>query len=317
MVLTPQEEKAPSEHPRAEIVYLKFWLGPFRLAQAPIAAHIVACVPPHVGPKLLELPDASEAPLFVCSLPLSDTERSITISSGVIRYIEKSFVHCSTDLTATMEEYWGTFSGKTRSTLKRKLRKFEAASGGAIDVRSYRSREEVREFLSIAQLVSAKTYQERLFQAGLPVSEEFQAKTLSLAEEGHLRAFILFFQGTPIAYLLCPVEDGRVVYQYLGFDPAFAEHSPGTILQLEAFKALFPDPVCQIFDFTEGDGAHKRLFATHTALCGNVYYFPRKLKYIILVAGHRTLLAADRLINSCLEKLKLKQRLRALLRRQV
>ena len=315
MVLTPQEEKLSSLPPRIEIVPLKFWLGPFRLVQVPLAAHILTCIPPHDCPRL-DMPEADEPPLFVRSLPLSGTERSITFQVGVIRYIEKNFVHCSTDLTTTTEEYWGTFSGKTRSTLKRKLRKFEAASGGTIDIRSYRYPTEVDEFLSIAQLISAKTYQERLFQAGLPVSEEFRAKTLSLAEEGQVRAFILFFQGTPTAYLLCPIEDGRVIYQYLGFDPAFAEHSPGTILQLEAFKTLFPDPACQIFDFTEGDGAHKRLFATHTALCGNVYYFPLKPKYLALVVCHWTLAAADRLLNWCLEKLRLKQRLRTLLRRQ-
>ena len=54
----------------------------------------------------------------------------------------------------------------------------------------------------------------------------------------------------------------RLIYAHLGHDPDFAEYSPGTVLQLEAMRQLMAERDFALFDFTEGEGQHKRLFAT-------------------------------------------------------
>jgi len=85
-----------------------------------------------------------------------------------------------------------------------------------------------------------------------------------------VRAFLLFSEGRPVAYLYLPAAGATLIYAYLGYDPAFEDLSPGTVLQLEALKLLMAEGRFARLDFTEGDGQHKRLFATGGIPCVNV-----------------------------------------------
>lgn len=174
------------------------------------------------------------------------------------------------DLTIGYDDYLTKFSSKTRSTLKRKVRKFQELSGGAIDCQEFRTTAEFKSFLPMAWELSARTYQARLLDAGLPRTAAFEADTLARAERGAVRAFILNLNARPVSYLFLPVDGSRVVYAYLGYDQKYAEHSPGTVLQLLAMERLFADPCLSVFDFTEGDGAHKRLFGTTALQCADI-----------------------------------------------
>jgi CelD/BcsL family acetyltransferase involved in cellulose biosynthesis len=58
-----------------------------------------------------------------------------------------------------------------------------------------------------------------------------------------------------------------VIYAYVGHDPAFNDLSPGAVLQLEAMRDLFDEQRFKTFDFTEGEGQHKRQFATGGVAC--------------------------------------------------
>ncbi len=165
------------------------------------------------------------------------------------------------------EDYMARFSGKTRSTLRRKAKKFAAADGGTLDVHAYSSAEEVARFLDLALPLSAKTYQARLLDAGLPDGEAARAAMLDRADAGEMRCFLLFLAGEPVAYLALPVRGQTLVYAHLGYDPAHASLSPGTVLKMEALRMLFAEERFRFFDFTEGEGAHKALFGTHSIAC--------------------------------------------------
>jgi CelD/BcsL family acetyltransferase involved in cellulose biosynthesis len=58
-----------------------------------------------------------------------------------------------------------------------------------------------------------------------------------------------------------------LVYAHLGYDPEFADLSPGTVLLAEALRALMAERRFRLFDFTEGEGAHKLRFASGTVDC--------------------------------------------------
>lgn len=167
------------------------------------------------------------------------------------------------------EDYLANFSGKTRSTLRRKRRRFEKADGGELDLRCYRSEGEIAEFLSLATPLARKTYQARLLDAALPDDAESQREIRGATARDAVRAFLLFLQGEPVAYLYLPVEGTVLIYAYLGYDPAHADLSPGTVLQMGALEHLFAEQRFTHFDFTEGDGAHKALFGTDSLPCSS------------------------------------------------
>ena len=161
------------------------------------------------------------------------------------------------------------FSGKTRSTLRRKAKKLAEETGGTT-ITEHRSPAEIEAFLAAALPLSARTYQARLLDAGLPDSPEARRAMLEAAEDDRMRGFLLHAGLRPIAYLSLPVVGATLVYAHLGYDPDHARLSPGTVLQMEALERLFAEQRYRWFDFTEGDGAHKAMFGTGSTQCSSL-----------------------------------------------
>jgi CelD/BcsL family acetyltransferase involved in cellulose biosynthesis len=171
------------------------------------------------------------------------------------------------DMSASFADYMARFSGKTRSTLRRKARKLAEEVAGGYSITEHRTADEIEAFLASALPLSAKTYQARLLGAGLPDSPDARRAMMEAAEADAMRAFLLHAGGQPVAYLALPVVGQTLVYAHLGYDPAAARLSPGTVLQMDALERLFAERRYRWFDFTEGDGAHKELFGTGFASC--------------------------------------------------
>ncbi|MEM1195987.1 MAG: GNAT family N-acetyltransferase [Pseudomonadota bacterium] len=172
-------------------------------------------------------------------------------------------------MAGSFEDYMARFSAKTRSTLRRKARKLEEALGPGFAITQHRTAAEIEDFLDRAAPLSARTYQARLLGAGLPEDTASRQAMIALAERDKMRGFLLESGEGPLAYLALPVHGTTLVYAHLGYDPAFARHSPGTVLQMRALESLFAEGRFTHFDFTEGDGAHKALFATHSVDCAS------------------------------------------------
>lgn len=184
----------------------------------------------------------------------------------------------------SFEDYLACFSGKTRSTLRRKGRKLASEAGG-YDISEHRSPAEIERFLDAALPLSARTYQARLLDAGLPDNAAARRQMIEAAEDGRMRAFLLHAGGAPRAYLSLPVTGRTLIYAHLGYDPDWARLSPGTVLQMEALERLFAEQGFDWFDFTEGEGAHKALFGTDSVECASFVMLDPTL-------ANRTLLGA-------------------------
>ncbi|QYJ07848.1 GNAT family N-acetyltransferase [Qipengyuania flava] len=200
---------------------------------------------------------------------------------GAYEAYERSYI----DMAGSYDGYLARFSGKTRSTLRRKQRKFAKENGGTLDMRAYHSPEELDTFLSLAHPLSQRTYQARLLDAGLPEGDDAIAHMRALAAQDRVRAFLLFLTGKPVAYLYLPVVGDTLVYAFLGYDPAQAQLSPGTVLQMAALESLFAEERFRFFDFTEGQGAHKALFGTDSVACASFLMLRPGLSNRTLLAG--------------------------------
>jgi CelD/BcsL family acetyltransferase involved in cellulose biosynthesis len=251
----------------------------------------------------------------VFSQPIAQVRPALTLRRNVAVYTPRQYHRYSAELGGDFDEYMSHFSGKTRSTLKRKLRKFAEASGGSVDWQEYRTADQIAEFFPLAHRVSKKTYQERLLRAGLPSSPAFFTKALELARQDRVRGYLLFLERKPVSYLYCPVQEGIVVYDHLGYDPAYGSLSPGTVLQLLALQALFAERRFILFDFTEGEGQHKEMFATRRLLCGDVFVISRRLRPLSVVMLHRAVDKTSMAAGRVLDRWALKSRVRRLLRR--
>ena len=217
-------------------------------------------------PSLPPLPEAAQG-YVVTSLPEDRLEAMTDASGGMIGFVRQRYTRYFADLTGTYDSYLAGLSSNARQGVKRKAKKVAQASGGQLDVRRFRSPAELQEFHGTARGIAVNTYQEKLLGEGLPGTPDFVRTMLEKAAADEVRAWLLYIGGKPAAYLYCPAAGETLIYAYVGHDPAFNDLSPGAVLQMEAFRELFEEGRFARFDFTEGEGQHKRQFSTDGVAC--------------------------------------------------
>ena len=272
-----------------------------------------------LSPVQVPLPPAEPLPSgcegwMIRSLPVSVKQPALRRRAGFICYVPSQYPRHYIDLGLGFAAYKQSFSSKTRSTITRKVRRYAEHCGGDIVWKVYETPEEMVEFFRLARIVSAKTYQEKLLDAGLPDNEDFLRDMQALACDGRVRAFILFDSERPVSYLYCPVYTGAFVYQYLGYDPDYMAYSVGTVLQWLALERLFAEARFRYFDFTEGQSEHKRLFATGSVQCANVLFLRDTLRNRFLVYGQYGVDRVSAKIGDVLDRFGLRGKIRKLLR---
>jgi len=244
-------------------------------------------------PKLPQLGEA--AGYVVTSIP--ESLIGGLRNGDLLVHVRQRYMRYFADFSGGFDAYMAHFSSKSRATLKRKLKRYAELSGGAIDVRCYRTADEMPAFVDAASAVSRRSYQHRLLDAGLPDEDAARADMSKLAAADQVRAFLLFRHGRATAYLYMPAADGTLIYAYLGYDPDEAELSPGTVLQVEAIRMLTEEGRYGRLDFTEGEGQHKRLFSTGGIACADVLLLRPTM-------GNRLLIGALQGFDSAVARLK-------------
>jgi CelD/BcsL family acetyltransferase involved in cellulose biosynthesis len=169
-------------------------------------------------------------------------------------------------------------------------------------------------FHAFALAVSDQTYQEKLFGSGLPRSPEFIADMQRLAQSDNVRAYVLFSHGTPVAYLYLPSQAETLIYAYLGFAPDFRDWSVGTILHWFALKDLFGESRFRYLDFTEGDGEHKKLFATGNVSAESILFLRDSPSQRLLLRAHSRTNGISAGVGLLLERMGIKSVARRVLR---
>ena len=213
------------------------------------------------------LPPSDGDGYLVTSVPVQALPALLAARPGLRPFVRQRYRRFYASLEGSFDQYLAGFSSKSRSTVKRKLRRFADQGGGSLHLRLYAGPQAVEEFYGHARAVSARSYQERLLQAGLPEGEAALAAMRDLAARDAMRGWILFLDGRPVSYLYAPAEGATLIYAHLGYDPEVAHLSPGTVLQCEAMRQLMEEGRFRLFDFTEGEGQHKRLFSTGEVEC--------------------------------------------------
>ncbi len=303
-------------------VHLTFKLGEFSLYKKTITAD---CYPGY----FLEMPkglaevesrlsrDHARRNAFCApSCPVDRPINKLTFIDKYIRYVLAEYKHYYVDTEGSFEDFLGAMKGKTRNTLRRKVKKFSKAQSSGTVFKQYTTPDELDEFFALAWRVSRKTYQERMMNMGLPQSEDFVAQQKELALGQGVMGFLLFFNQKPVAYVYGPLINGySFLYDYVGFDPELGSLSPGTVLQYYIIEALYQDPRARYYDLCVGEGEHKRLFATGYVPCADVLYLKKTAAHTALILAHLACFKSNRLAVYVLNKLHLKDRLKKMFRR--
>lgn len=267
-------------------------------------------------PLIAELADGKAPLALLYSFPVAPTFPSVTFSRGRVAVVDKRFQHYYVDTGAGFEAYLQPRNKKTVSTLRRKARKVESMSPDGRAFRVHRLPAEMDAFLDIALPVSERSYQYRLLGQGLPMDPGYRAQLRAMAERNEVVAYTLHLGERAIAYTVCPIYGGnRALYDHTGFDPDFAEYSPGAVLQFRIVEDLCARQGVDFYDLCTGEGRHKETFATGAIECANIFIFPVLSRHSPLFALRWTFDATTALAARLLARFGIKGRLKRLIRR--
>jgi hypothetical protein len=253
--------------------------------------------------------------VYLESCPVANTLPRISKADDCYRYVTNHYKHYFVRIEGSFEDYMAGFNSKTRSTILRKVKRFQKLSPDAEHFKVYRSPDEMDEFIQHSRVVAEKTFQERLFGYGLPDTEEFRSQLIERARQGEVEGYVLFSGDRPVSYIHGPISHGSIIlYDHVGYDPEFRKYSPGTVIQYMVIEHLFNEGRLDVYDLCTGEGEHKRLFANDYQFCADLYYFRPRPRYLIIFFTDYLFQKISRSITWTMEKLKIKSRIKRFLR---
>jgi hypothetical protein len=242
-------------------------------------------------------------------------ERALTRLPQALRYtIFPAYRRSFIDIQGSYESYLGKFSMKTRQTWRRKLTKLQRAGQGQVCWRVFRSVEDMGEFHSLACQVAKTTYQEKLYNSGILDTAAFRDQLERNAGADLIRGYVLFLNQRPIAYYYCFAIDDTLVSSKIGFDPEFAQLSPGAMLLHRMLEGLFEQDRFRRFDFGRGEFTYKEHYATTHMLCADTFYFPRTAENLAFAAAHHGMAVVSRSVGRSLATIGVKDSVKRSLR---
>lgn len=255
--------------------------------------------------------------LIVRSFPIENELVPMVILPEAIRYVTAQYRRQYIDMTGDFANYLKKFSAKRRAQLKRLVKEFKEFSDGNILWKEYRHANEIDAFYLNARMISITTYQEKLLNVGFPDTYEYKVYLQQLAKEDGVRGYVLFHRDKPIAYVCCLAIGSTLLYEHVGYDSNYRHLSPGNVLQYLILEKIFADNYFKLFDFNEGDGAHKAFFATHSVLRANYFFFRKTIRNYLLVKSHYSIEHLSSKLASMLDRYGLKAKLKRYIRSRV
>lgn len=216
----------------------------------------------------------------------------------------------------TYKEYIQGLGSRSKQSVQYSVRRLEKDMAGRVAVRKFETPEDSRRFLEDAAAISRKTYQANLLGLGIHADADSLARMRHTAERGWLRSYILYCNDTPAAFILGFQYGGCYYYEDVGYDPAFAKWSVGTVLQVKAIEDIYESPGMPAhFDFSTGEGPHKRRFGNLRRPEVNLLVFRRTLRNRFVTFVYRLMDGTSVVITRLLDRMGVKDRLKKFIRR--
>ena len=199
--------------------------------------------------------------------------RYIDIRSALAIHIRRAPRLC-VDLLAASHLHWfcnrkacesflTCLSKNERAQQKRRERRI------AQTFKSYRieffSAEQIGQLVHDVEEVAKKSYQRRM-NVGFSDAPEIRARLEYDARRGWLAGYILYLDEKPCAFWIGSLRNRVFLSNYLGFDPAYSQYSPGMYLMIKVMETLSTETNRQQadrIDFGVGHAIYKRRLSNH------------------------------------------------------
>jgi hypothetical protein len=207
--------------------------------------------------------------VYVNALPVNDPlYRSLVrapLSKGLVLAYPPAR-HMMMSLAPTMEETIANRGPSVRAALRRIMNKRDRSNkNNVFSTRIFTRTEELDAYFADAERVAKKTYQ-RALKVGFETTPLHRTQVELAVKKGWFRGHVLYSGNTPIAFQEDYLCGHHVFNPYVGYDPAYSDTNPGTMLLINSWEALSYHTNAANYDFGFGEGVYKERLADN-CLC--------------------------------------------------
>jgi hypothetical protein len=196
-------------------------------------------------------------------------------------YLIQPQIHRVRDFSGATDAFLASLSKKERYQQRQRVRRMEQDFGErAIEVLT--QPEEVSRLVRDAEAVAKTSYQRGL-GVGFSDTPIIRARLEFEARKGWLRGYILYLDKRPSAFWIGSLRNGTFLSDYIAFDPAYTQYSPGMYLIVKVMEELHGDPRVlptgvERIDFGIGDAFYKEKLSNNQWPESPVYIFAPTMK---------------------------------------
>lgn len=220
--------------------------------------------------------------------------------------------HWTMKLPDTVEEFYLGLSPKARRNRRQEANKLLRDHKNNVKIRCLLATDEVERIIQDVQEIAKKTYHKGL-GVGFQDNVEMCRRLHLEAQQGRLRAYILYVEEKPCAFWLLTQYSGTMHGDFTGYDPAFSRYSPGTFLLLKIIEDSIKNGV-KVVDFGSGAAWYKEFFCNCSRQEASPYIFAPALKGLTLNITRTPIVLVDYLAKRALTKVGGVQKLKRLWR---
>lgn len=180
--------------------------------------------------------------------------------------------HWRSILPDSFDEFYSTRPKNFKNNLKKYTKKLNDRYGENKIIKTYRQMSEYSVLLDDIESIASKTYH-RGMGTGFKNNQTTKDRIILALEQKRFRAYIMYIDRQPCAFLT-GVRYGDTFFPWAtGYDPAFHQYSPGTLIIMEMFKALYDEGRIHAIDFGFGEAFYKHNFCNDNWQEAPVYIY--------------------------------------------
>ena len=162
-------------------------------------------------------------------------------------------------------------SVETTKRLAKQDRKILKYFDQELEIKVYKSLNEINLFIKEAEKISKKSYH-HAFGVGIEDNEYWKEMFSAMAEHGYFRGYLLYAKGIPIAYYQGIIYKDIYFGFYKSYDLDYRKLSPGTYLFRKVVESLIQENV-NIYHFGYGDAEFKSFNGTEAIEEGSFRFY--------------------------------------------
>jgi hypothetical protein len=179
--------------------------------------------------------------------------------------------HFSLDLDRSRDDVLLRLSSKHRRRLRYLPKVLERQYPGAVEIRCYKSLQDVPQVCQDADRIMINTYQ-RGMGVGFVKNDEMTRRMMLAAEKHWLSSYVLYVASKPSAFWIGSIYKEVLYLQFTGFDPVLSKYELGTILLNHIINDMASNyPQVKRIDFGFGDALYKQRFANECWLESTIH----------------------------------------------